>query len=327
VQQLLQRPTSINITDKITGSIPKGKTVDWLQCSVPACVALTAPLQAAITAVGWNLKVVNAGVTPETIKAAWDQAVQNKPDAVIASGFSRSLFEPELAQLKSMNIPVLDLTTADSPGNGLTAVFDYGPDYLSSGQRLADYVLAQGGQNVNALMVTSSAFANLGYVAQGFQKELQAQCSSCTVATLDVPATSIGADLPTRIASYLTAHPNINWAYIGYDDMVLGVPAALQAAGISGKVKFVTIDNEPATQAYMKDGQGLVASDGFPGPEIMWRTVDFLIRYFNHESTDPDTAHNLPVWLLTGANVPSTTSGFPLVSDYDAQYKALWGVS
>lgn len=327
IQQNLQRPTSIGITDKVQGSIPKNKNIDWIQCSVPACVALTPPLKAAVQAVGWHLKVVDGGVTPESIKAAWDQAVQDKPDAVIASGFPRVLFNPEVAQLKKMGIPVLDMTTADSPGNGLTAIFDYGPDYLASGKRLADYALSKDGTKVNAVSVTSSAFANLGFVAQGFKQELQAKCPSCKVASIDVPVTSIGKDLPTRVTSYFSAHPDVNWAYIGYDDMVLGLPAAMASAGLSGKVKLVTIDNEPATQAYMKNGQDLVASDGFPGPEIMWRCVDFLIRYYNKESTSPSTAHNLPVWLLTGDNVPSTTSGFPLVADYQSQYKALWGLS
>jgi ribose transport system substrate-binding protein len=321
-----QRPTSIGITAPVTGGTPKGKTIDWLQCSVPACVALTQPLKEAVSTVGWTLKVINAGVTPETIKNAWDQAVSDKPDAVIASGFSRTLFNPELKSLKQLGIPVIDLTTADTPGTGLTAVFDYGPDYIASGKRLADYALAQDGTNVNAVMVLSSAFANLGFVGKGFQTELQAKCPSCSVASFEVPATSIGNDLPTRITSYFTAHPSVNWAYIGYDDMVLGVPAAMASAGLSGKVKLVTIDNEPATQSYLKNGQDLVASDGFPGPEIMWRTIDYLQRYFNHESTAPSTAHTLPVWLLTQNNVPSTTSSFPLVANYQTQYKQLWGL-
>ena len=327
VQKALERPTSINVTTKIKGSPVKDKTVEWLQCSVPACVALTQPLKEAISAVGWKLTVVDAGVTPETIKNAWSKAVSDKPDAVIASGFSRALFNPELAQLKALNIPVIDLTTADSPGNGLTAVFDYGPDYLASGKRLADYALAQDGTKVNAVMVLSSAFANLGFVGQGFKAELQAKCSSCKVDSIDVPATSIGKDLPTRVTAYFSSHPNVNWAYVGYDDMVLGLPAAMASAGLKGKVKLVTIDNEPATQAYMKNKQELVASDGFPGPEIMWRSVDFLLRYFGKMSTAPSTEHNLPAWLLTGDNVPSTTAGFPLVADYQAQYKALWGIS
>ena len=206
--------------------------------------------------------------------------MQDKPDAVIASGFSRALFNPELAKLKSLNIPVVDLTTADAPGNGLSAVFDYGPDYLASGKRLADYALAQDGTNVNAVMVLSSAFANLGFVGKGFKAELNSKCPSCSVDSFEVPATSIGKDLPTRITAYFSAHPKVNWAYIGYDDMVLGVPAAMASAGLTGKVKLVTIDNEPATQAYMKNKQALVASDGFPGPEIMWRSVDFLLREY-----------------------------------------------
>jgi ribose transport system substrate-binding protein len=327
VDKALKRPTSINITAKLKGKPVSGKTIDWVQCGVPACVALTAPLKEATDAVGWKLNVIDGGVTPETIKNAWGKAVSDKPDAVMGSGFSRALFNPEIAKLKSMNIPVIDLTTADSPGDGLTAVFDYGPDYLASGQRLADYALSQDGTNVNAVMVLSSAFANLGFVGNGFKAELQKNCSKCPVASFEVPATSIGKDLPTRITAYLTAHPKVNWAYVGYDDMVLGLPAAMAAAGLTGKVKVVTIDNEPATQAYMKNKQALVASDGFPGPEIMWRSVDFLLRYFAKEDTAPSTAHNLPVWLLTGDNVPSTTSGFPLVEDYQKQYKALWGVS
>jgi ribose transport system substrate-binding protein len=327
VTKTLTRPTSIGITTPLTGKPATGKTVEWLQCSVPACVALTAPLKAATQAVGWNLKVVNAGATPETIKNAWDQAVQDKPDAVVASGFSKALFTPELAKLKQLNIPVVDLTTADSPGDGLSAVFDYGPDYLASGQRLADYALAQDGTKVNAVMVLSSAFANLTFVGQGFKSEITAKCPTCKVASIDVPVTSIGGDLPTRITSYFTAHPSVNWAYIGYDDMVLGVPAAMASAGIANKVKLVTIDNEPATQAYLKNGQDLVAADGFPGPEAMWRVVDFLLRDFDHESTAPSTAHTLPSWLLTKDNVPSTTAEFPLVLNYVDQYKKLWGLS
>ena len=119
----------------------------------------------------------------------------------------------------------------------------------------------------------------------------------------------------------------MNWAYVGYDDMVLGLPAAMASAGLKGKVKLVTIDNEPATQAYMKNGQELVASDGFPGPEIMWRSVDFLLR--TSPSSRPHRAPSTTsrCGCSPETTCPSTTSGFPLVKDYQAQYKALWGIS
>jgi ribose transport system substrate-binding protein len=327
VKAWLRRPTSIAITTPLGAPIPKGKTIWWLQNSSPATIALGKDLTKAVAAVGWKLKIVDIGLTPETIKAGWDLAVSGKPDAVISSGFPRSLFEPELQALKKRNIPVLDMTTADAPGNGLTAVFDYGPDYLKAGDRLARYVLSKSGTNVKAAIINSSAFPNLGLVGKGFQQTLQKYCSSCSVDNLDVPVTSIGSDLPVRVSTFLQAHPDVNWVYIGYSDMLVGVPAALQSAGITSNVKFVTIDLSPTTAVYLKNQQFLAATDGFPGPEIMWRTVDFLLRYFDHKPTTPSTTHNLPVWLVTSSNVPSTTNYFSLVPNYQAQYKKLWGVS
>lgn len=328
VARAIERPTSIGIEQPLRGAIPRGKTIWWIQCSSPACVALTRPLKAATDAVGWQLRVVNAGLTPETVKAAWDQAVKGDPDAVIGSGFSRALYEPELKALADRGVPVLNMTTADPPENGYAATQNYGPDFLAAGRRLAQYVLARGGDDVHAATITVSAFANLGFVARGFSEELKAQCADCTVEEEIVPATSLGNDLPTRIATYLQAHPDVNWVYVGYADMMVGVPPALASAGISrDKVRFVTLDSLPTTAQYMKDGNYLVAAEGSPKPEMMWRHVDFLLRHFNREPTEPATAHTLPTWTLTAETLPSTTDDFPLVEDYEQQYEALWGVS
>jgi len=328
VARALQRPTSIGIEQPLRGGIPRGKTIWWMQCSSPACVALTRPLKAATDAVGWQLRVVNAGLTPESVKAAWDQAVQGDPDAVIGSGFSRALYEPELKALADRGVPVLNMTTADPPENGYAATQNYGPDFLAAGRRLAQYVLARAdGDEVHAATITASAFANLGFVARGFSAELMAQCPDCTVDDVVVPATSLGNDLPTRIATYLQAHPDVNWVYVGYADMMVGVPPALASAGVTREqVRFVTLDSLPTTAQYMKDGNYLVAAEGSPKPEMMWRHVDFLLRHFNREPTAPATAHTLPTWTLTAETLPSTTDDFPLVEDYERQYEALWGV-
>lgn len=327
IAAMLERPTSIGIDEPLRGGIPAGKEIWWIQCSSPACVALTRPLKAATDAVGWRLRVVNAGLTPETVKAAWDQAVQGDPDAVIGSGFSRALYEPELRALAERGVPVLNMTTADPPENGYAATQNYGPDFIAAGERLGRFVLARGGEDVNAVSITASAFANLGFVARGFKQAIESGCPTCEVADELVPATSLGNDLPTRISSYLQSHPDVNWVYVGYADMMVGVPAALASAGISkDDVSFVTLDSSPATAQYMADGNFLVAAAGSPKPEMMWRHVDFLLRHFNREPTEPATAHTLPTWTLTADTLPSTTEEFSLVEDYEPQYKALWGV-
>jgi ribose transport system substrate-binding protein len=328
VSKWLEQPTSINITTPVSGTIPKGKTIYWLPCSLPACLVQKPIFEAATAALGWHLKIILAGETPETIGDAWTQAVQDHPDAVVTSGFSRTLFEPELQELKAMHVPVFDFATADPPGNGLTAVFDYGPDYYASGQRLAAYALSQSGdKNVHALDVISSIYQNLTDIANGFDAELKAKCSSgCSTARLNVPVTSIGSNLPTLVTSYLQVHPGINWSYVGFSDMVLGLPAALNAAGF-GDVKLLTIDNDPSIDNYIRNGQSLVATDGFPIYDIIYRIMDYLARTYTGNSTAVDTAHTLPIWILDKNNMlpASQTAGpFSLVTDTAAQFEHLW---
>ena len=327
VEALLERPTSIGIDAPITGGIPANRSVMWIQCGSPSCVALGQYLKEATDTVGWELRVVDAGLSAESVKAAWDEAVRAEPDAVIASGFPRSFYEPELKKLAAKDIPVLNMTTADPPEDGYAATQNYGPDFEKGGERLGQYVLSQSGQDVHAVSMTMSAFPNLGFVADGFAAAIADGCSSCPeVEVVDLPVSSLGGDLPTRVAGYLQAHPEVNWVYLGYADMMVGVPSALKAAGIPEDVRFATIDTLPTTDVYLEKRQYLAVVDGSPKPEMMWRHVDFLIRHFNGEDTAPSTAHTLPSWLVTADGLPTTSEDFPLVEDYQDQYKALWGL-
>jgi ribose transport system substrate-binding protein len=325
VAKLEQRPTSIGITDPVKGAIPTGKTIAFIQCGSPICASLGNDLTSAASQVGWKVSRINAGLSAETIKAAWDQAVSSKPSAVVTSGTPRTLFNSELAELKAMNVPVIGLTTADSKGDGLTQVYGDGSQYSEQGKNMADYMLVNaGGKTVKALNVTISAYPNIALVGKGLSAEVAAQCSKCSTATLDVPATSIGSDLPTRITSYLSAHPDINWLYVGFADMVTGLPAALSSAGLQ-KVKIVTLSTNPTIATYMKNGQNLVMATGFDVTEMMWRSVDYLIRIWTDSPTSQNTdPAQLPSWFVTKANLPSATELFPYIADYKAQYEKLW---
>lgn len=327
VAKLTQRPTSINITDPVKGPIPSGKTIAFIQCGAPICVSLGKDLTAAAAKVNWKVNPIDAGLTAESIKAAWGQAVTSKPDAVVGSGNPRSLFNPELAQLKAANIPVIDLTTTDSATDGITQVYGGPDDWGPIGKNIADYMLVNsGGAPVKELAVTVSSYPNLGLVSGAIKSEIAAKCSSCSSALLDVPGTSIGSDLPTRVVSYLSAHPDINWVYVGFDDMVTGLPAALQAAGLS-KVKLTTLSVNTTMAGYIKNGQNLVMATGFDVTEMMWRSIDYLARMWTNTPVTQNTSAALPMWYVVKDNLPSTTENFPYVADYQAQYAKLWGVS
>ncbi|HXL89996.1 MAG TPA: hypothetical protein VN969_13665 [Streptosporangiaceae bacterium] len=325
-----QRPTSIGITTPVGKTIPKGKVIDFIECGVPACVVEGNILQSATNLLGWKLDRINAGMTPQTISDAYQQAITNKPDAVIGSGFARALFEPELKTLASMKIPVLEAFVGDSTGNGLTGVVGGPVNNSLQGKEVADYILANSTSSSETIgAVVPSGFPNMVQENTAFGAEIQQQCPSCTVKLLTVPVTSIGTDLTTRISSFLTANPGISWLWDGYDDMVTGLPTALRGAGISN-VKVATISMNGTVAADIGQNDFVTSAIGTSFPEVYWREIDLLTRYFTGQpySVDLNDA-TLPFWTITSSDLPSDASSeaFANVVSYQQQFEQLWGLS
>ncbi len=324
-----QRPTSIGITTPVGKTIPKGKVIDFIQCGVPACVVEGDILESATNLLGWKLVRLNAGSTPQQIADAYQQAVTNKPDAVIGSGYPRVLFDPELKSLSSMHIPVLEAFVADSVGDGLTGVVGGPINNSIQGKEVADYILANSTSKSETVgAVIPSGFPNMVQENQAFTAEVQQQCSSCTVKLLTVPVTSIGTDLTTRISSFLTANPSISWLWDGYDDMVTGVPTALKGASITS-VKVTTISMNGTVAADIAQNNYVMSAIGTSFPEVYWREIDLLARYFTGQpyAVDLNDA-TLPFWTITSSDLPSDASSttFANVVDYKSQFEKLWGL-
>ncbi len=71
----------------------------------------------------------------------------------------------------------------------------------------------------------------------------------------------------------------------------------------------------------------VLTADGQEVNEVMWRAVDALLRHFADQSLEPNAAGDVAAeWIVTADDLPSTTEPFPLVADYAAQYRRLWGL-
>jgi ribose transport system substrate-binding protein len=322
-----KRPTSIGIEKPVGKPIPKGKVIDFVQCGVPACETERDILQEATDLLGWKLKPIDSGVTPEEIKAAYEQAIKDEPDAVLSSGNPRSLFEPELQTLSQMKIPVVQAFVGDTPGNGITGVVG-GPEASEiEGAAEADYILSHSeSDDTKVGLVYVNGFETTVVVAESLKKELEAQCKGCSTAQVVVPVSSIGADLPQRVSSFLTSNPDVEWSSIAYSDLVVGLPTALKGAGVED-AKLVTLNLSPAIAPYMAKGEYLQMGFDVSFPEAYWREIDLLARYFTGQPYDEDMDDStLPYWEVTADSLPSSTEEFPAVVDYEAQYKKLWGL-
>lgn len=329
IDPTLARPTDIGIATPLDGPVPAGASVYWIECGAPACVALGDSLQEAVDALGWSLTRVPAGLTPETVKNAWGEAARATPTpiAVIGSGFPRDVFESELQSLASKGVTTINLSVNDQADEQLTAVIGAGQVRNTEvGKLQAAYLLSQQGSETNAVFVKIPAFPSHEPQHEGFAAEFSELCPDCTSDVLELPAESMGTDLPQRLVAYLQSHQDVNAVALAYGDMAIGVPTALRDAGLADRVTIVTDTPDPTVAQYISDDNVVVAATGYPGPEMTWRAIDITLRIANGQDVSDVVAAPLPQWMLTSASIPSTTDSFPLVEDYQAQFKALWGI-
>jgi ribose transport system substrate-binding protein len=321
--QYTQRPTSIGITKPVGKAIPSGKQIVYIACGLPACQTLAKAFTGGAQVLGWNVKTLNAGATPTDIQAAWAQAVREKPDAVVSSGTSRQVFEKQLTQLKSMNIPVVECCVTDPAENGLNLVLDNNAFSSAIPKIEAAWVTTQSNGKADTVYVNFPAFPIIAANKQYFIKYYNQWCKGCGLDQLDLPLEALGKDAPQRVVSYLRSHPKVGYIVMSTDSATLGLPAALKSAGLANKVKIIGNTSTVQNLQYIATGQEQ-ATIPFHSYEAMWTEVDGLARIFTGQSVEPDNVP-LPYMLVTKDNLVSSDSDFPLVADYQEQFKKLWG--
>jgi ribose transport system substrate-binding protein len=323
-EKLEKRPTSIGITEPIKGTIPPGKTIAYLQCAFADCVQIGEYVKAAASKVGWTTSIINAGATPETIKASWEEALRQHPDAIIQTGSPEpSYYKAQLEQSQKEKIPLIGI--AERPGVPLLASIGSGPN---------QGIIQSGIQGVNVASKTDDGKAlaigvpGIGIIEEetaNFQKVLKERCQKCTTEELKVPATSLGKNAPQLIASYLQAHTDVEYIFFPTIDLALGLEAAFKAAGIGHKVIVAQSDDTPGIEALKRGEAGLQSTTLYPDVEGGYRAIDALIRHYTGQSLTVDEDKYAPQWLITAKNIPPErpVSG---VNNYVEEYTKLWGV-
>jgi hypothetical protein len=318
------RPTKIPVTTPIQGTIPKGKTIDWIVCGVPQCSVLTKPITQAAAFLGWKVVAIPGGLQPETILNAWNLAVQNKPDGVVGTGFPESIFSSAVTQLNAAKTPAISGFVTDTPGpsSGLAAVINGEPSYTHAGTALADIVLGAQGKSANAVFLGGTTFPASQFEEKAFDKEYKSLCSSCPASSIEEPATLTGAALTSSIVADLTRNPSINWVVASQPTDVYGLPAALKTAGLS-KVKILVNTPDATTVNYLKQGQ-IAGINVVPNTDNMAEIVDAFARTYTGQSVAPDETAGGDWAAMTPAAAKQIKAPYYLVVGYQQQYEKLW---
>jgi ribose transport system substrate-binding protein len=321
VAKYQQRPTTINFNVPVGKPIPTGKKIDFINCGSSACNLEGNIIKQAADVLGWTLKVLNTDGTPQQVQNAWQQVGREKPDGVLYTAVPRAEIEQYLKNAAQQGIGVAACCLTDQEGDGIDYIIGKASQGAQLGPAYASWVVADSNAKAKTIFLTLPDFPILTTVENAYHASLTKMCPTCGYDKLDIPLADLGKNAPDLIISYLRSHPDTKYVVASVDAIVLGLPAALKAAGLND-IKLIGEGPNTTNLQYIASGQQ-AASVAFPYYEEMYAMVDALARKFAGvpivEAFDP------PVWLLTKDNVPSTTELFPLVLTTKDQFAKLWG--
>lgn len=304
---------------------PAGKTIDFVGCPLASCLEIQQAAQAAAKAVGWTVRVFNGGLTPATFISAMNDVVQTPGDAVLGIGIlPNSAISSQLAALKAKHVPWVAVASPSPIGDDMIANFSSSPEIALSGKVMADWIIADSQGKANVAYFWDPTLTQHLPAKNAFVAEMAKLCPGCTVSVQTTSfSTGIGTTDPAQIVSYLQRNPDTDYIVIAIGDATAGVPEALAAAGLAGKVKIVT---RLADTINFKDIQSGTETMGVTEEtyEIGWRMIDALARDFLGDSMACCTTPIGTVHVITKADLPASLSVPYSVPGYQQFFLKAW---
>jgi ribose transport system substrate-binding protein len=306
---------------------PAGKTIDFVSCPLASCLEIQQAAQAAAKAVGWTVHVFNGGITPASFVSAMNDVVQSPGDGVLGIGIlPNSAISSQLAALKAKGVPWVAVASPSPIGDDMIANFSSSPEIALSGKVMADWIISDSQGKANVAYFWDPTLTQHLPAKDAFVSEMAKLCPACKVSVQTTNfSTGIGTTDPAQIVSYLQRNPDTDYIVIGIGDATAGVPEALAAADLAGKVKIVT---RLADTINFKDIQSGTETMGVTEEtyEIGWRMVDALARNFLGDSMACCTTPIGTVHVITKADLPASLSVPYSVPGYQQFFLKAWGL-
>jgi ribose transport system substrate-binding protein len=324
IKPFTAKPSEFPVTEPLE-RVPKGARIAFVDCGTPVCALFWELIQPAGQTMGVEISRIRAGQSADTVSAAFDTIVSQKPDGVIVTSINPQLWQNQLKELQDADIPVATTGVADAADYGIESPQFSAVEEQRDGALLADYVVANYGGDAEIALYKVPELTLTAPFAESFEAEIEEICPDCTVRTVDVAVATIGNTAPNQVVSDLQANPDTTVAAFALDEVQNGLPAALQAAGID--VPTVGYAPTPTNFQYIQDGQqeATLATDL---PVLMWTMVDLVAREIVGQELSGNEAKGLGViQFLTQEDIVFDPSmGWTGYPDFAERFARLWGV-
>ena len=295
----------------LTKKPPAGKSIVYVSCPVQTCTAVQKGLVAGTKALGWKLTVIQGGIDPQTQNAGWTQAVQAKPDGIVGiTTVPYAALSQPFAAAAAAKIPIVTIAGDGVPHGSVISNLVSPKAESVMGTVMADWVAVDSKGKANVALFNDPSNPSFNATTAAYKAELAKVCSGCKVSVVKYSTLDIGKNVPGQVVSYVQQNPNVNYVGFTLGDAAIGVPQALQAAGLSGKVKIFSRAAVPPNTADIAKGLEAM-SVGEELTSLSWESLDSLARHFVGDSVSaccglPAIEHQI----LTKANV-STLGASP----------------
>jgi ribose transport system substrate-binding protein len=308
-------------------NIPTGKTVAFLGCGAEQCEEYFGPIQEGAEALGWSAKLYQGSVEPNKIVKYFEEIVASKPDVFIACCVAPSIAGKYLNELKDEGTISVMCCTQPEGTEGLTKLLSVPDDKLIAGENAANFMLAEKGEELHVLYVNSEDFEVSKQYAEGLKGQVEKLCSSCTVDEIQGAVEDIGKPaIATAVVSYLRSHPEINYVSTLFSPLLIGVPAAMKAAGLEIPITStasgaIALEDVKTGKENWKAVQNFGIEWGLQGLNIAVRTM--MKEPLGEETLTPEVL----VTEKNGEEVSPGSGNQPVIPDAVQQYEEIWGVS
>lgn len=326
VEPYLSAPEDIPLSTPLAKKPEGGKTIIVTENPQAVTRKTNDGLEAGAKMLGWTVKRQPIGAGPEDPAKAFDAALDQKPDAVLASGNPTSTLRAQLERAKREGVTVLISDTGEPVGSD-GSVHVIGLDDFDQtglwGKMTADYAMSQDAKHV--LVVDLSLYPILHAYSEAAANRVEELGGKATI--IDAQITDLVAGkIPANVVSEIQRKPDIDWVLLSLGDMATGLDAALKGAGLADKVKIGGESASTANVTALKNGNE-DAWTGFAAEIHGMYRIDALARIFNGEKLVSEYSE-LPTQLLTPDNIneaPLDDEGYYVgVPDYEDHFREIW---
>lgn len=319
-------PTPLPVDARLPKKLAAGTKLGYLQCVTPVCGIFATLIGAAVHEIGGQLTVVKAGASSQQLQSAFSSILAQRPSAILLAGIEPDSVNAQIQRAVSAGIPMISVGIVNTAQHHISAA-SFGTAQASlAGRLMADWVVANKGAHANVAFYTTPELTFTSYLASAFTAELKRVCTSCTVRTVDVSATTFGSTAPQTVVSDLQSHPDTSVAVFAVYEAAEGLPAAMRSAGL----KATTIGFAPTPQNLqdMKTG-GLTAGLAFSLPVTAFMLVDEAARLIEHAPlTAGERAQAVTLQFLTAPDLNFDVShGWAGYPDFAQRFAKLWNVN